>query len=1434
MQLTTSSIEISSFPGYKLETDAAQFINWNAIYYNVTAGTLEDTYYSSKSGNSYSLIESYQITGTGIRTAPYETSATATFTASGQRVHSWNDYNYVPTSIQTTVELSGYDLNSTQLADDIVSYTYSGPQRVCLMATYQVNVAITQNNSGDVHFTFADNHTQSGTYPLMSYVEGSGSMPGPYQRTTSRIIAPGHLATVTSSVTMKTYEVSSSVSEDIRSESYYYGHWTNTYTSSSEVSEVITNGYATSSITSTLYTSGRATTSTTLFYTYSHRSETATSYSYSLRPVALTVSTSSKVSYTYVDSTFVSTEYGYNNIVTETRVSTSVSSTLNTDGFDPQWQMTSTYQMFEEQDMGDRSMSMTANVGLIYNHSDDKLTISNPTHYTVSEYNYSDNTFGSYTMDFLAGTEGTVSLTGTSSSVLSTGTQSNLLGRTWEGIYGTDTVASQTFYYPEKTINGIWETLNWGTTITGNWPFYQSYYTVESQSATNSNLHDNITGALTVVEEATSTVTYTLDPGAPGGYIFSNTIYTSGSSATSFESYFEILDTGLRNYLYLTNGVYVTSVTSTIEDMTSGNFTGTWYNVTLSAPNSTDMYAHFDTESSVIRYTSTAVSSDTLYHYESDATFWYVKPDMALTYTRQVYMETGYYYSNSWNTYPSMYTSSMDTVGATGIVLADENLCVLYTNQPYTSWTESYNTETILTSMETNTIPDVIGGISNTSVTTVSNTFPFGSYSQYGTYTKSDTTYTKYSARMWDRARDFISSYTFYTERTIDQGISTTWYSTLTSAVWDIVTTLTSSTYTFTWEYTTKNHWWINETQSIGLGTASTSTTVRGSTTTTGNQIINNYSSETYQNSYTTAYTGKSDYGKNLYTESILQIETFFSNYTYDDPIYLSTGITADLPLIYQSESATATIAQENASYSINSNGKTNYIQRSVSVIVTSSSPIEYSYRSRSATEILSDFDTVPISSTKTTSFQLTSHVEAYSVIDSQGWFTAGFKTLGNENYVPVFTHISEITNISSVQKNTYYNWYTYSREASYDSSSYTIYDNDVSSLNYDVYYFSPNMHIDMIFDATAFTSYDEIDLINGRFNTEAKLLVGTSYSAETDVWTVNHYSEIQSEHYYYDTAESKYKRTTTLVSGPDFVESFTWSNPAIYNAETYYIIDSVVESQSVMTNRYGTTIIDGTFYTVTSSDSQTRTFAHGTSYETQLVEMEDKLYDNTISGITSSTFLSVKTAEPVYNTTSTVYDSWSGITYTANEISVFNAQTTMYTMNIETSFLYTGYQFTSTLDTYYITSIYGQGYTLDKHGSYTTVGYTQSGLETTNQYYLSARQGYTTIGETFGSYTSTANEKVVSVVSSSIGNMTVTYYDTEYSQTVQAIAAIRDYYTTYYTTSVFGVDKVTRTPEYITAIVTNTTSFTGIPGTINYESTYLSGTVTLTKGVGY
>lgn len=1434
MQLTTSSIEISSYPGYKLETDAAQLGSWNTIYYNVTAGTIKDTYYSSKNENSYSLIESYQITGTGIKTAPFNTTETSTFTASGQRVNSWNAYNSAPNNIETGIGHTVYELNSTQLADDIVSYTYSGPQRVYLMATYQADVAITQNNSGDIHFTFADNHTQSGTYPLMSYVEGSGNIPGPYHKTTSKLYANGHLASITGSTTLKTYEVSSSVSEDVYSTSYFYGYWTNTYTSSQETSEVITNDYATSSITSTLYTSGCVTTSTSLYFTSSYKSEYATSYSYNLQTPSLSVSTSTKSSYTYVDTVYKSTEYEYSRLTTKTGVSTSVSSTLNTDGFDPKWQMTSISQEITGQDMGDRSVSMTANIGMIYDYSDDKLTIGNPMYYTISEYNYSDNTFSSYTMDYLVGTEGTISLTGTSSSALSTGTQNNLLGRTWEGIYGTDTIASQTFYYPAGTLNGLWETMNYGTTITGNWPFYQDYYTIGSGSTTNSNLNVNMTGALTVVEESTSLVTYTVDPGAPSGYLFSNTTYISGNSVTSFESYFEIMDTGLRNYLILTNGVFVKDITSTMGGMSTGNYTGTWYNVTLSAPNSTDMYAHFDTESSVIRYTSTAVSSDTLYHYESDATFWYVKPDMALTYTRQVYNQTGYYYSNSWNTYPSMYTTSQETIGATGIVLADENLCVLYTNQPYTSWTESYNTETILTSMETNTIPDVIGGISNTSVTTVSNTFPFGSYSQYGTYTNSDTTYTKYFARMWDRARDFISSYTFYTERTIDQGVSTTWYSTLTSAVWDVVTTLTSSTYTFTWEYTTKNHWWINETQSIGLGTASTSTTVRGSTTTTGNQIINNYSSETYQNSYTTAYTGKSDYGKNLYTESILQVETFFSSYAYDDPIHLSTGITADLPLIYQSESATATMAEESASYSINSNGKTNYIQRSVSVIVTSSSPIEYSYRSRSATEILSDFDTVPISSTKTTSFLLTSHIEAYSVIDSQGWFTAGFKTMGNENYVPVFTHISEITNISSVQKNTYYNWYTYSREASYDSTSFTIYDNDVSSLNYDVYYFSPNMHIDMIFDATAFTSYDEIDLINGRFNTEAKLLVGTSYSAETDVWTVEHYSEIQSEHYYYDTAESKYKRTTTLVSGPVFVESFTWANPAIYNAETYYIIDSVVESQSVMTNRYGTTIIDGTFYTVTSSDSQTRTFAHGTSYETQLIEMEDKLYDNTISGITSSTFLSVKTTEPVYNTTSTVYESWSGTTYTANEISVFNVQTTMYTMNIETSFLYTGYQFTSTLDTYYITSIYGSGYTLDKAGSYTTVGYTQSGLETTNQYYLSARQGYTTIGETFGSYTSTANEKVVSVVSSSIGNMTVTYYDTEYSQTVQAIAAIRDYYTTYYTTSVFGVDKVTRTPEYITAIITNTTSFTGIPGTINYESTYLSGTVTLTKGVGY
>ena len=125
MQLTTSSIEISSFPGYQLETGVVQFVNWNEVYYNVTAGTLEDTYYSSKSENSYSLIESYRITGTGILTQPYNTTSTATFTATGQRVHSWNAYDSAPVSIQTTVDINGYALSSTQLADDIVSYTYS-------------------------------------------------------------------------------------------------------------------------------------------------------------------------------------------------------------------------------------------------------------------------------------------------------------------------------------------------------------------------------------------------------------------------------------------------------------------------------------------------------------------------------------------------------------------------------------------------------------------------------------------------------------------------------------------------------------------------------------------------------------------------------------------------------------------------------------------------------------------------------------------------------------------------------------------------------------------------------------------------------------------------------------------------------------------------------------------------------------------------------------------------------------------------------------------------------------------------------------------------------------------------------------------------------------------------------------------------------------
>ena len=1433
MQLTTSSIEISSYPGYKLETGAVNFVNWNTLYYNVTAGTVEDTFYSSNSGNSYSLIESFKITGTGIKTEPYNTTETATFTASGQRVNSWNAYDSVPDNIETSLSRYAYGLNSTQLADDIVSYTYSGPQDVFLAATYPANVAITQHISGDVYFTFANNSTKSTTYPIMSYVEGSGHIPGPYQKTTNKIYAYGHDSTITASSTLKTYEVSSSVTEDVHSESWYYGHWTETYTSSAETSEVLTNDYATSSITSSLYTSGYATTSTTLYYTYSYRSEYATSYSYSLQAPKLSISTSTRSSYTYINTTYRSTEYGYNRITTRTSVSTNVSSTLNTDGFDPKWQMTSIMQSYDEQDMGDRSMSMTMNIDLIYDYVDDKLSIGNYNHYTISEYNYSDNTFGSYTMDYLVGTEGTVSLTGTSSSVLSTGTQSNLIGHSTSGLYGTNTIASQTFYYPKNTINGIWETINWGTTITGNWPFYQDYYTSETGSATSSNLHDNITGALTVVEEATTELTYTFDPGAPGGYIFSNTVYTSSNSATMFESYFEVMDTGLRNYLGLTNGVYISEATSTMEGMTTGNYTGTWYNVTLSAPNSTDMYAHFDTESSVIRYTSTSVSSDTLYHYENDATFWYVKPDMDLTYTRQVYSQTGYYYSNSWNTYPSMYTTSQETIGATGIVLADNNLCVLYTNKPYTSWTESYNTETILTSMETNTIPTVIGGISNTSVTTVSNTFPFGSYSQLGTYTSSDTTFTKYSARMWDRARDFISSYTFYTERTIDQGVSTTWYSTLTSAIWDTVTTYTSSTYTFTWEYTTKNHWWIDETQSIGLGTASTSTTVRGSTTTTGNQIINDYSSETYQNSYTTAYTGKSDYGKNLYTESILQIETFFSNYTYADPIYLSTGITADLPLIYQSESATATMAEESASYSINSNGKTNYIQRSVSVIVTSASPIEYSYRSRSGTEILSDFDTVPISSTKATSFQLTSHVEAYSVIDSQGWYKAGFATAINSSYVPDITAFSELTNFSAVMKNTHYIWYTYSHEITYDSSSYTDYEQMMSSIEYHKYQFNAGTKIDMIFDATDFVSYNDIDLVNGTFNSEARLLVGTSYSADTSLWTVYHYSDVESQVVSYDTSASTYTRGSTTISGPVLVESFVWTNPNIYNSESYYIVDSYTQGELYTTDRWGTTFINGTFYTVDISGSIS-TYAHGTSLETQLVEIESKYPTDTISGITTATYTTERIGESAYNTTSSNYLSWSGKSYTANNLSVYNIATTLLTMVDETSYLYTGYQFTSTLDTYYITSIYGSNYTLDKAGSYTTLGYTQSGLETTRDYFISARNGYKTEGVPYETFTSTAKDKIVSIMSSSIGYMTVTYYNSEYSQTVEAVAEINDYYTTYYTTSVFGVETLIREPKYITGISTNTTSFTGRPGTINYESTYISGTETRTKGFGY
>ena len=1438
MQLTTTSFE-ASLTYNTTQRDIIGFSGLHAENYQLTSGTVCDTYDFIQNDNSFSIVNSFNATGTGKYNPVIQSSQYTTLTIAGSKMTTWqvNSYqNNITTEFVTNK--SGY-VSSTQLADGYVSYSLTGNQYTRFTVSYSKTPSITHDYL--IHYTLTKSNNDTWEYSdhLLTRTDfDTVSTVGPFTTSTNYTywyMAP-HIPFSMSTV-LRTYREETVMEDSTSSTTWGYGNGYDTSVFTDSVSEVVSNEYATSSITS--YYSSTVSVSSSQFYTqtYSAWSISTTKYTETLSKdgeIAQSTSFWWDHSWTYLSSTETITSSGLRSSYS----SVSMSTTIETSNLNPLWSYEYVESSQMTQDFGDRYVSLDVINYISIIPNDQLLSYEYGYKYQLTETLYSDNTTNTATIIYSDCTAGSTSITGTSTSKVTTATGSQMAYSQGDNLTLTYTATDYTYFMPEMTANGKWIDVTIENIVTGNWDFFSTMYTSETETHSELNTQFQLSGATSMANYTVVTGTATNYTGAPPGYLFSNTSYSEGISSTTHESYFDISSSGQVNFLSMLNEAgYRTDISITGGITETCNLVLTGYIVEMTSPTATDLYDHFETSSSVLQYTESSVSSDTLYKSANEVTFWYVKPDMNVAFSRTVWditktvsRETT---ETAWQDWSSGITASKSTYGE-GTIAADNLFCVLNHCSATSIWTESYNTETILTSMETSTIQNVIGGISATSVTTMSNTYDFGFYSQTGNFGTVEGTDTYWQLRFATTGRisDWINSYTYYTERTIDEGVQTTWYSTLTSAVWDTWATTTVTGNTLTWSYTTQEHWWINETKSIGLGTASTTLSTRTLTTVTGNQIINNYSSETYENSYTITYTGISYYDEFKYTESIGYYKSLQANY-HNSKEYFGTAITANLPLIYQSESATCTKDAQHASYSYNSNGKTNYITRSVSVIVTSESPINFTYQSISSTDSSFDINTVPVSTSRDTSFLLTSHYEAYSVLDSQGWYRAGFETAINSSYVPDITAFSELTNFSAVMKNTHYIWYTYSHEITYDSSSYTDYEKMMSSIEYHKYQFNAGTKIDMIFDATDFVSYGEIDLVNGTYNSEAKLVVGTSYSADTSLWTVYHYSEVDSQVVSYDTSAGTTTRGTTTLSGPVLVESFVWTNPNIYNSESYYIVNSYTQGELYTTDRWGTTFINGTFYTVDISGSIS-TYAHGTSLETQLVEIESKYPDNTISGITTVTYTTERIGESAYNTTSSNYLSWSGKSYTANNLSVYNVATTLLTMVDETSYLYTGYQFTSTLDTYYITSVYGSNYTLSKAGSYTTIGYTQSGLETTRDYFISARNGYKTEGVPYETFTSTAKDKVVSIMSSSIGYMTVTYYNSEYSQTVEAVAEFNDYYTTYYTTSVFGVETLIREPKYITGISTNTTSFTGRPGTINYESTYISGTETRTKGFGY
>lgn len=927
-----------------------------------------------------------------------------------------------------------------------------------------------------------------------------------------------------------------------------------------------------------------------------------------------------------------------------------------------------------------------------------------------------------------------------------------------------------------------------------------------------------------------------------------NTVSGKIVSCNSYNTAFYVYDTGTRNKLCLsyTNASSITIDSVTTENGTtvkSGNFR-TQYCVSLDAKDDLEAYKSFSTDYSTLRIYDSSSDGQTISEYVKDLAFTYVIPEKNFDYELRIYvydslmystlsslsngyMDGGYTYIPKISDYHTYYS---------GIMEEGKPFCIASHGKFVSSRIYTTSKKFQITTSEWVSAPPAMGGGSDdTSTLSISSSLGYFYQEIYPhNVTRSDKTYTyNLSALTELSSASWGSTYTYSTKRTFYEETRTTWYSSLVSAQWDTVTTVTSVGYSAT--YSTK---WFSPlwSGSCDAGFDTYVDTTRTSTTTTGYQIMNQHHSDTYLFVESSEYTGVSWYSdkrhKYHYT---LQ---FREQYDYSDKYYYGVKFTANFPEIYQSITATEYAVNSDVRYVSDSNGQTNYIQSSISLYITSDKDFDITMQTGShySGNYNSEITYGGTKSTKTSKIFLTSHVELYTRLASEGWYNTGCHTAGLSQFIPDVQNFSDMTNFSGVRVSTDYINFTYSTNRVYDSESFTDYYDYKSMITCDIYRMYAGTKAEFVQDAYSIQSYSTINYDFGEWDKGAYVLFGTSYTSPNDYWTVSHISMKESIHAWKDTADGKDKRTTVTVEPETVIETVRVYRPDIYNSAVSSMVSSMMESNNVSTGPFGTTIVNGTFYTCKDTDyNYERTFANGTWYETGV---NDKMISNalaTLDRTISDTYIRTYVSTSGVKGTVTDYASWRGKTYTGYSVSQLTQRNGVMTMVKESDIRQTDYDYTGTFGNYYMTTEYGGGYTLTYGEQTTSIGTTSVGGVLTREYYLHASNYTTSSEKPFATFTSTANEKVTKVLTSTVGYKDVTYYDTYYGQTVKALGEYKDMVTKYTTVSALGVERESYEPSFITAIKNKNYTTSCKKAVANKMSTYVvSGSITRTVGVGY